>query len=99
MQQKRTIRLYSDRLYAQPGNDDDQCAGCFGCGSHSGTGSISAGERSPTADQNNFHGKEKTEPEIADHGDPSDHGGFPNKLCKGYFNDAPCYIRIKDHDF
>ena len=73
--------------------------GSFGCSSDSGTVSISAGEGAPAADQNNFHGKEKTEPEIADHGNSSDHGGFPNKLCKGYFNDAPCYIRIKDNNF
>jgi len=49
--------------------------------------------------KNHFYGKEKTEQEIADYGNSADDGRFPNKLCKGYFNDAPCYIRIKDNDF
>ena len=96
---ERTIRLYPDRLYAQPWHDDDQCTGCFGCSSDSGTGSIFAGERSPAADQNHFYGKEKAEQEIADYGNSADNGRFPNQLCEGYFNDAPCNIRIKDNDF
>ena len=57
------IRLYPDRLYAEPWYDDNQCTGLFRFCVDTCASRISAGERTSAADQDHSYSKEKTEPE------------------------------------
>ena len=60
------IRLYPDRLYAEPWYDDNQCTGLFRFCVDTCASRISAGERTSAADQDYSYSKEKTEPETGD---------------------------------
>ena len=60
------IRLYPDRLYAEPWYDDNQCTGLFRFCVDTCASRISAGERTSAADQDHSYSKEKTEPETGD---------------------------------
>ena len=63
---KMPIRLYPDRLYAEPWYDDNQCTGLFRFCVDTCASRISAGERTSAADQDHSYSKEKTEPETGD---------------------------------
>ena len=60
------IRLYPDRLYAEPWYDDNQCTGLFRFCVDTCASRISADERTSAADQDHSYSKEKTEPETGD---------------------------------
>ena len=60
------IRLYPDRLYAEPWYDDNQCTGLFRFCVDTCASRISAGERTSVADQDHSYSKEKTESETGD---------------------------------
>ena len=59
--QKSNVTMFYNLRHAVSWNTDDKCVGSCRFGADPGPGGLSAGQRSSTADQDHFYGKEKIE--------------------------------------